>query len=54
MTRVNLGARNTSGDNPPNFIVLLQYLVELGKVQTFEAAHFHRVILKAPVFGLER
>lgn len=40
--------------NPPDLIVLLQYLIELGEVQTFEAAHFYRVILKAPILGLER
>ena len=39
---------------PPDLIIFLQYLAKLGKVQTFEAAHFYRVILKAPIFGLER
>lgn len=39
---------------PPDLIVLLQNLVDFGKVQTFEAAQFYRVILKAPILGLKR
>ena len=39
---------------PPDLIIFLQYLVELGKVQTFEATHFYRVVLEAPILGLER
>lgn len=46
--------KNPKKSYPPDFIILLQYLVELGKVQTLEATHFHGVIFKAPIFGLER